>query len=218
MEDLEGFSLWREGKRWEGDSNSTAGLQISLTQKEKLQTTHLSHSELTCTLHWLCVVYQGLRLLLCKGSLGKHQWESPAIKIVIAAQIKAIEEHWKLGFLVLLLKLESSLPRKYGKLMGKPERTVKDSTQNSQVPDNRNSARCPGYVTPQQPPGTSRSCHGLLPLNSQGKPHSTEPSGALLHWALTCFQDASGQVKRQYLVQIFTQYTKLEVVKLSLAF
>lgn len=57
-----------------------------------------------------------------------------------------------------------------------PEGTVKDSAQNSQVPDNRNSARHLGSVTPQQPPGTSRSCHRPLPLNSQGKPHSTELS------------------------------------------
>lgn len=55
-----------------------------------------------------------------------------------------------------------------------PEGTVKDSAQNSQVSDNRNSARRLGSVTPQQPPGTSRSCHRLLPLKSQGKPHSTE--------------------------------------------
>lgn len=79
------------GKRWR---QSVLQMYKSLTQKGKTP----DNTSLTfrINLHLtpaLCFI-PGLRFLLCKENLGKYWEQTPAIKILIAIQIQAIEEHW----------------------------------------------------------------------------------------------------------------------------
>lgn len=101
-----GFEQIKMGKR-----QSALQVYRSLTQKGKTpDNTSLAFST-NLAPYTGFVFYTRLKVSPFTESLGKYWGESPAIKILTAALIQAIEEHWKLGwFFVLVLKLESSLP------------------------------------------------------------------------------------------------------------